>query len=77
MPVYILFIGAPVSLHILVHNRYDTTEDVYIQEMRINGVSHLCAFVTHRTVMQGGMWEYFMGSTPNKRWGAQGRKCIM
>ena len=69
--------GASASLRILVHNRHNTAEDVYIQQMHIDGVSHECAFVTHNTVMKGGVWEYFMGSAPNKLWGAKGRKCII
>ena len=41
----------------------------YVRSLTLNGKPYDKLYVTHADVMQGGVWEYRMDSTPNKRRG--------
>ena len=41
----------------------------YVKSLKINGRSYDKTYITHADLMEGGVWEYKMGSTPDKRRG--------
>lgn len=41
----------------------------YIQRISINGKNYTKSFIEHKTMMNGGSMEIYMGSTPSKLWG--------
>ncbi len=41
--------------------------NVYIQKILLNGVPYEKNFITHKDIMNGGVLEFFMGNTPNKK----------
>lgn len=46
----------------------------YVQQLTINGKVYDKLYVTHADIMQGGVWEFKMASSPNKKRGL-GRAC--
>ena len=43
----------------------NSAENVYIQQVTLNGVSYTKNFVTHADILNGGVWEFTMGDKPN------------
>ncbi|WP_214072895.1 GH92 family glycosyl hydrolase [Mucilaginibacter sp. dw_454] len=43
--------------------------NVYIQSARLNGKPYNKCYIQHEQILQGGILEFVMGSTPNKKWG--------
>ncbi|RZK17522.1 MAG: glycoside hydrolase family 92 protein [Pedobacter sp.] len=41
----------------------------YIQRILINGKNYTKSFIEHKTIMNGGSMEIYMGNTPSKLWG--------
>ena len=41
----------------------------YVQSLRINGRDYDKNYITHSDILQGGVWEYRMSASPNKRRG--------
>ena len=64
------------KLHVMVRGRLDENKDIYIQKLLINNIPYECAFVTHEMIAAGGVWEFHVGSAPNKTWGNAGHECI-
>ncbi|SVC27490.1 uncharacterized protein METZ01_LOCUS280344, partial [marine metagenome] len=46
-----------------------STGNRYIQSVKLNGRIHQQSFIRHREIMDGGVLEFRMSSTPNKEWG--------
>lgn len=44
-------------------------ENIYIQSAKLNGKIYDSAWIHHDEILQGGILELEMGSTPNKNWG--------
>lgn len=40
-------------------------ENVYIQQATLNGVPYTKNYITHDDILNGGVWEFTMGSKPN------------
>lgn len=74
-------IGSPMfkrsSLKIAEDNSFDiiandaSDENIYIQSAMLNGKEFNRTTLTHQEIMQGGILEFSMGSTPNKTWGVK------
>ena len=43
------------------------TDNVYIQKILLNGKPYEKNFITYNDIMTGGVIEFFMGNTPNKK----------
>lgn len=41
--------------------------NIYIQKILLNGKPYKKNYITHKDIMAGGVIEYFMGKTPNKK----------
>ena len=41
----------------------------YVQSLTINGKKYEKLYVTHADLMKGGVWEFKMGVSPNKKRG--------
>lgn len=41
----------------------------YVQSLRINGRDYDKNYITHSDILKGGVWEYRMSASPNKRRG--------
>ena len=41
----------------------------YVHSLKINGETHSKMYVTHEEILKGGIWEFQMSSSPNKRRG--------
>ena len=41
----------------------------YVQSLRINGREYDKTYITHSDLLQGGVWEFRMSASPNKRRG--------
>jgi len=44
-------------------------ENIYIQSATLNGEEFNKTSISHKQILQGGVLEFIMGSTPNKKWG--------
>ncbi len=44
-------------------------DNFYVQSVKLNGEAYHKTFITHDTIMQGGVLEFTMGGAPNKEWG--------
>jgi len=52
---------------IIAHN--NSSENIYVQKVKLNGVGYNKTYITHKNIMNGGTLEFFMGPEPNKEWG--------
>ena len=52
-----------------------SAKNVYIQSATWNGKPYHKSYITQQQIMQGGMLEFVMGSTPNKQWAASAADC--
>lgn len=50
---------------VVTHNT--GAENIYIQEIALNGKPYTRTYISHEDIMKGGKIEYFMGRKPNKR----------
>lgn len=57
------------NFEIIAYN--NTTQNVYVQSVKLNGKEHQKSFITHNTIMKGGKLEFFMGPKPNKSRGTE------
>lgn len=39
----------------------------YVQSLTINGKKYEKLYVTHADLLEGGVWEFKMGASPNKK----------
>lgn len=53
---------------IIAHD--NSTENIYIQSVKLNGNEYTKSYITHKQIMNGGKLEFFMGSKPNKSFGS-------
>ncbi|MCX6270015.1 MAG: GH92 family glycosyl hydrolase [Bacteroidetes bacterium] len=42
-------------------------DNIYIQKIRLNGKPYKKNYITHNDIVNGGVIEFFMGKTPNKK----------
>ncbi|MCX2573554.1 GH92 family glycosyl hydrolase [Pedobacter sandarakinus] len=47
----------------------NSNENKYIQKITINGKPYSKSFITHKTIVNGGTMQIYMGSTASKVWG--------
>ncbi|MBX2843240.1 MAG: GH92 family glycosyl hydrolase [Flammeovirgaceae bacterium] len=52
-----------------ISTKKNSTENKYIQSVRLNGKPVNRAWLDHQEIMDGGTIEFTMGSKPNKKWG--------
>jgi predicted alpha-1,2-mannosidase len=45
----------------------------YIQAVKLNGRPYTKTFISHETLLAGGLLEFEMGLIPNKKWGVAGK----
>lgn len=45
----------------------------YIQQVTLNGKPYANTYLTHATLLQGGVLEFTMGASPNKAWGQKAK----
>lgn len=45
--------------------------ETYIQSLKLNGKDYNKTFLNHKDIMEGGVLDFTMGSTPNKSFGAE------
>lgn len=45
-------------------------KNIYIQSAKFNGRAYDKNYITHQDIMSGGIFEFVMGETPNKKWGS-------
>lgn len=74
-------IGSPlfskVTIHLengkqLVINAQNANhKNAYVQSLSINGNATNCAFLEGKTIREGGVLDFVMGSTPNKEFGSE------
>jgi predicted alpha-1,2-mannosidase len=52
---------------IIAHN--NSPENIYINNLKLNGSNYTKCFITHADIIKGGVLEFFMTEAPNKNWG--------
>ena len=55
--------GAVFEIEVLNNSK----ENIYIQNITLNGISHDKNFISHGEIMSGGKMIFQMGNTPNKK----------
>lgn len=63
-------INLPDEKRFIIEAHNNSPENIYIQSVRFNNRNLTRSFITYKEIMQGGRLEFFMGSTPNKQFGA-------
>ena len=74
-------IGSPVVERVKIHNpqagttftivaENNSSENVYIQRVKLNGQAHSRSWITHQDIVAGGDLVFHMGPKPNKDWAA-------
>jgi predicted alpha-1,2-mannosidase len=76
-PVYV--IGSPlfdeISIELENGNRFtvkvnnNSSQNSYVQSVKLNGRDHPKSFIRHQDIMNGGTLEFVMGSQPSETWG--------
>lgn len=56
------------SFKIAAHN--NSTKNIYIQSVKLNGKDYTRSYILHRDIVNGGILEFFMGDQPNKQFGS-------
>jgi predicted alpha-1,2-mannosidase len=46
-----------------------SAENIYIQSARLNGKTYTKTYITYTDITDGGILEFVMGNTPDKKWG--------
>lgn len=46
----------------------------YVKSLKINGKLHNKTYITHQEILDGGVWEFEMSSSPNKRRGVASKE---
>lgn len=47
----------------------NSSDNIYIQSVELNGAPYTKSYISHATVMEGGELKFLMGDTPNKEFG--------
>ena len=50
-------------------------DNIYIQQVSLNGKPYTHNYITHEDIMQGGVMTFVMGKKPNTQWGAAPSDC--
>lgn len=50
-------------------------EDIYIQQVSLDGKPYTHNYITHEDIMQGGVMTFVMGKKPNTQWGTVPSDC--
>jgi len=53
------------QFNVITNNTGD--ENIYIQKIMLNGKPYQKNYITHQDIENGGVLEFFMGKTPNKK----------
>jgi predicted alpha-1,2-mannosidase len=72
-------IGSPVAHRATIHlpdnkkftiiAHHNSSENIYVQKIRLNGKDLMRSYITYPEIMQGGKLEFFMGNEPNYEFG--------
>ncbi|MES2704297.1 MAG: GH92 family glycosyl hydrolase [Bacteroidota bacterium] len=60
----------PSGKQMVVRTKNNGRRNVYIQSVLLNGKPYDKTYITHSTLLEGGVLEFTMGNTPNKTYGA-------
>ena len=63
-----IFVGKGRTFEILAPNA--SSENIYVQSVKLNGETLNRSWITHEEIMSGGKIEFDMGPQPNKEWGS-------
>ena len=55
----------------MTKNKYLQFEKRYVKELIVNGEKYDKLYITHDDILKGGVWEYKMSASPNKKRGQQ------
>lgn len=55
------------TFKVLAHN--NSSENIYIQSVELNGKQLNRTWITHQEIIEGGTLEFLLGSEPNEEWG--------
>ncbi|MDE1191711.1 MAG: GH92 family glycosyl hydrolase [Arachidicoccus sp.] len=74
-------IGSPILKNAVIHLqdgktftvtvKNASTENKYIQSVKLNGKAYNKTLITHRDIENGGTLDFVMASKPNKKWGVK------
>ena len=64
-------IQLPTGKKMTVKTKNNSKRNAYIQSITLNGAPYDKAYITHATLLNGGVLEFTMGDKPNKTFGAQ------
>lgn len=53
----------------IIHSEYNSKENIFVDEIRLNGKSWNKNFITHSTINNGGEINFTMANSPNKKRG--------
>ena len=66
-----LTISLPNGQTIQIDAASSSTQNMYVQELRINGRGFESSWIPWNMISSGGTIEFVMGASPNKAWGTQ------
>ncbi len=59
----------PKGKRLKVIAQNNSSENIYIQSIKLNGASYTKSYISHDNIMQGGELKFMMGAKPNKEFG--------
>lgn len=63
-------IKLPSDKQMVIKTKNNAKDHPYIQSVTLNGRPYAKIYITHTTLLDGGVLEFVMGEKPNKKWGA-------
>lgn len=61
-------VGTGKTFRIIAHN--NSSKNIYIHSVKLNGKEYNNAWITHRDIIKGGVLEFTMSDKPNKKFGS-------
>jgi predicted alpha-1,2-mannosidase len=62
-------IKLPSDKEMVIKTKNNAKDHPYIQSVTLNGKPYTKTYITHATLLDGGVLEFVMGEKPNKKWG--------
>jgi len=62
-------IKLPSDKQMVIKTKNNAKDHPYIQSVTLNGKPYTKTYITHATLLDGGVLEFVMGEKPNKKWG--------
>ncbi len=63
-------IKLPSDKQMVIKTKNNAKDHPYIQSVTLNGKPYSKVYIDHATLLKGGVLEFVMGGTPNKKWGS-------